>query len=264
MNNRRPEPHILAGAYAMDALTGADKARFERHLARCPECAREISEFAEATARLAVAAALPPPAALKDRTLAATERARQLPPATRQSAAPWRARHAAASGPARGLKAIGPPWWRPWIPRLALAAACAFVALAGILGVTARTAQHQLAQDLQRSHQVAAVLTARDATMLDAQVTTGGTATIVMSRQQRALVFAATGLRTLPSTKCYELWLLGPGGDKPAGMLPTARQGKTGPVIASGLAPADRLGLTIEPAGGSRHPTAPMILLLAL
>jgi hypothetical protein len=38
MNNRRPEPHTLAGAYAMDALTGADQAQFERHLARCPEC----------------------------------------------------------------------------------------------------------------------------------------------------------------------------------------------------------------------------------
>ena len=264
MNTRRPGPHTLAGAYAMDALTGADKARFERHLARCPECTREISEFGEATARLAAAAAIPPPAALKDRALAATERARQLPPAAPEAAAPWMARHAASRGPAGCVTAIGAPWRRRWAPALALAAACAFLVLAGILGVTARTAQHQLAQDQQRSHQVAAVLTAPDATMLDARVTTGGTATIVMSRQQRALVFAATGLRTLPSTQCYELWLLGPGGDKSAGMLPAPRQGKTGPVTASGLVHGDRLGLTIEPAGGSRHPTAPMILQLAL
>ena len=33
----------------MDALTGADQARFERHLTRCPECTREISELGEAT-----------------------------------------------------------------------------------------------------------------------------------------------------------------------------------------------------------------------
>ena len=77
-------------------------------------------------------------------------------------------------------------------------------------------------------------------------------------------MFAATGLPTLPSSQCYELWLLGPGGDKPAGMLAAPRQGKTGPVIASGLASGDRLGLTIEPAGGSRQPTSPMILELAL
>ena len=259
----RPEPHTLAGAYAMHALTGADRVRFERHLARCQECTREISEFAEATARLAAAAAVPPPAALKERALAATAQARQLPPVTSQAAAPWTARHAATVSSAGGIRAIG-LLRRPWVPRLALAAAAASMVLAGILGVTARTAQHQLEEDLLRSHEVAAVLTARDATMLDARVTTGGTATVVMSRHERALVFAAAGLRTLPSSNCYELWLLGPGGDKPAGMLPSPRQGRTGPVIASGLASGDRLALTVEPAGGSPHPTSAMILVLAL
>jgi hypothetical protein len=144
------------------------------------------------------------------------------------------------------VTAIGLPWWRPWIARLALAAACAFLVLAGILGVTARIAQRQLAEDLQRSHQVAAVLTAPDATMLDARVTTGGTATVVMSRRQRALVFAATGLRTLPSSQCNELWLLGPGQDKPAGMLPTARYFE---LIGSGLSGSEasqRVGVSLS------------------
>jgi anti-sigma-K factor RskA len=100
--------------------------------------------------------------------------------------------------------------------------------------------------------------------MLHARVTTGGTATIVMSARQRALVFAAAGLRALPSSQCYELWLMGPGGDRPAGMLPDAQQGMTGPVIASGLTAGDHLGLTIEPAGGARHPNTTMILVIAL
>ena len=30
--------HTLAGAYAMDAITGPDRDRFERHLAGCAEC----------------------------------------------------------------------------------------------------------------------------------------------------------------------------------------------------------------------------------
>ena len=89
--------------------------------------------------------------------------------------------------------------------------------LAGILGLAARAAQHQLAQDQHNSHTVAAILTARDATMISARVTTGGTATIVMSPRERALVFAAAGLHPLPSSQCYQLWLMGPGGDKPAG-----------------------------------------------
>jgi len=253
MRLRRIETHTLAGAYAMHALNAADNSRFERHLARCPECAAEIAEFGEVAARLAAAAAAQPPRALKDQAMAAAARVRQLPPLTGEAAADRMPRRR--------------PGWLPrraWAARLTLGAACASLVLAGIFGVTASTELHQLSQDQVRSRQVAAVLTARDAVMLDAKVRTGGMAAVVMSRRERALVFAATGLHVLPTSQCYELWLIGPGGDTPAGMLPAPRQGRTGPVIASGLASGDRLGLTIEPAGGSKRPTTPMILELAL
>ena len=45
-------------------------------------------------------------------------------------------------------------------------------------------------------------------------------------------------------------------------MLPSARM--TGPVVASGLRPGDRLALTAEPAAGTARPTTPMMLDLAL
>ncbi len=245
MRTSRPEPHTLAGAYALDALADTDRAQFERHLARCEHCTLEISEFREAVARLAAAAAAEPPPGLTGRALAAAARTRQLPPATREDAAPW-------------------PAPRPRVPRLALAVAAAAVVAAGLLGVADRTAAHRLDEQQLRGHAIAAVVTARDATMLSARVTTGGTATIIMSRRDRTLVFAAAGLRALPSSKCYELWLMGPGGDRPAGMLPDPRQDMTGPVIASGLTAGDRLGLTIEPAGGARHPGTTVILVIAL
>ena len=82
MTDRQPEPHTLAGAYAMDALDGQDRARFERHLERCEECTREVAGLHEATARLAGAAAVRPPDALKELLLAETARTRQLPPVT--------------------------------------------------------------------------------------------------------------------------------------------------------------------------------------
>ncbi len=85
-----------------------------------------------------------------------------------------------------------------------------------------------------------------------------------MSGREHALVFAATGLRPLPASRCYELWLMAAGDDHPAAMLPDPRQGMTGPVLASGLEPGDHLGLTIEPVGGSSHPTSPVILQVAL
>ena len=150
------------------------------------------------------------------------------------------------------------------MPRLALALAGAAVILAGILGLTARDARHQLQEDQRQSHVIAAVLTARDATMFSGRVSTGGTATVVMSAREHALVFAAAGLRPLPPSRCYELWLMGPGGDQPAGMLPEPQQGMTGPVLASGLRAGDHLGLTIEPTGGTPYPTTAAILLLPL
>ena len=43
-------------------------------------------------------------------------------------------------------------------------------------------------------------------------------------------------------------------------MLPSARHGMTGPVVASGLRPGDHLALTAEAAGGAARPTGPMML----
>jgi anti-sigma factor RsiW len=65
----------------MDAIPAADRARFERHLAGCGECAREIAGLREATARLATATAVPPPPGLKERVLVAAAATRQRPPA---------------------------------------------------------------------------------------------------------------------------------------------------------------------------------------
>jgi anti-sigma-K factor RskA len=264
MTDGRPEPHTLAGAYALDALAGTDLARFERHLARCQQCAQEIRGLREATARLATAAAAEPPPGLTERALAAAAQTRQLPPATPGSAAPWPARRPSRTRPAGSRSRAAATLRRAWIPRLALAAAAAAIAVAGFLGVAAHTAAHRPSGQQLRARAIAAVLTAPDVTMLSARVTTGGTATIVMSLRHRELVFAAAGLRQLPSSQCYELWLMGPGGDRPAGMLPGPRQGMTGPVIASGLTAGDRLGLTIEPAGGAPRPSTTMILAIAL
>jgi anti-sigma factor RsiW len=265
MRARRPEPHTFAGAYALDALTGADLSRFERHLARCEQCAAEVSGLREAAARLAAAAAAQPPPGLTERALAAAAHTRQLPRLTPDTARSWPGRAAAAAAAAgRAAGRRGGSLRQAWMPRLALALAAAAVAVAGFMGLAARSAQHQVQQDQSRSHQIVGVLTARDAHMVSARVTTGGTATVVMSVREHALVFAAAGLRTLPRSQCYELWLMTPGDDHPAAMLPDPRQGMTGPVLATGLKPGDRLGLTIEPAGGTFHPTAPVILQLAL
>ena len=243
--------HTLAGAYAMDAVSGPDRARFERHLAGCAECAREIASLREATARLATATAVPPPPALKARVLAAAAATRQRPPAAEPETA------------ARGWQARtwpGRTW--PGRGRLALAAgAVAAVAAAAVLfGLSNGSMHDQLSQAQASSQQIAAVLTARDATMMTGAVKGGGTVTVVMSHARRELVFTAADLHTPPAARGYELWLIGPVGDRPVGMLPPVRHGMTGPVIAAGLRPGDHLALTAEPPGGASRPTGPMML----
>ena len=73
-------------------------------------------------------------------------------------------------------------------------------------------------------------------------------------------MFTAKGLRPLPSSRGYELWLVGPSGTRPIEVLPPESDGMIGPVVASGLRNGDHLVLTAEPAGGSARPTTPMML----
>src|SRR5208337_5169920 len=184
------EPHTLAGAYAMDAISEPDRASFERHLAGCEECAQEIAGLREATARLATATAVPPPSGLKERVIAAAALTRQQPPP---------AAEASAEAPARVPGIV--PWFRALaLPRrMALAAAglaaVAVLAVAVAFGVANGSMRDQLSAAQASSQQVAAVLTAHDATMMTGAVAGGGTATIVMSHAMHALVFTAAGLR---------------------------------------------------------------------
>jgi len=262
------DEHTLAGAYAMDAISAPDRERFERHLTGCQECAREITSLREATALLGTAAAEPLPASLKERVMAAAAVTRQQPPADEAITEPH-TRSTRASTRARAAARVG-PWLRSltWPGRLALAtggaAAAAVLAVAIVFGLANGSMQQQLDQAQTRSQQIAVVLTAHDAVMTTGPVTGGGTATIVMSHARHALVFTAQGLRTLPASRGYELWLIGPAGTRPVGMLPAGSHGMTGPVIASGLRQGDHLALTDEPAAGSAHPTTPMMLYVPL
>jgi anti-sigma-K factor RskA len=245
---RGTDPHTLAGAYAMDAVTDDDRARFEQHLAECETCQAELRGLRETTARLAAAAEVRPRAELREQTVRAAAQIRQLPPA-------------GAVGPDRRP---APRRGRGWLPRLAIGIAAVFALVAGGFGYAMHGAEHRLNMAQSRSHAIANVLGAADAKMMTGRVSTGGSATVVMSHRASALVFTAADLRSLPRARAYQLWLMGPSGSRSIGVLPAARNGMAGPMVVSGLAPGDAVGLTVEPAGGSRQPTSAPILMLIL
>ena len=265
----RQDLHTLAGAYALDAIEpGSELTRFTRHLNRCQTCASEVRGFREVGTAMAFAAAAEAPAEMRDRVLTAAARTRQLPPEIRTHARPRRTRSSA-----------------PWIPWLSGVVATAAVAVAVFFGFAQAHTQQQLNQAQAQNHTLAQqqarveaeltqakqhdqalaqILGAPHVTLLSQRTTKGGVAVVVLDAATRKLVVATSGLPALPAGQVYQLWLIGPVKIVSAGLLPTAQAGVTTPVVATGIVKGDKLGLTVEPAGGSKQPTTTPILELPL
>jgi anti-sigma-K factor RskA len=242
---QRHELHLLTGSYALDALTGAERAEFEQHLDQCPSCAEEVRGLRETASRLAMATAVTPPPEMRQRVLAAASVTRQLPP-TGRGALPrpggWR-RPLSRAGLTAGI--------------LALAAAVVF------LLVTQLSTNRQLQQARQDNSAIAVVLAAPDARIESMPATAGGTVTAVMSLRQAEAVVTTSALPALPGTRVYQLWVMtSAGAAKSAGLLTVTSSGSTTPALAAGVRPGDRLGITVEPAGGTAQPTTTPVVVM--
>ncbi|GII03365.1 anti-sigma factor [Planobispora takensis] len=259
------DPHTLAGAYALDAVDDAERLRFEEHLERCAECAQEVRGFTETAARLGHAVALAPPPGMRERVLAQIGHVRQLPPVVAlpvpeipevpEAPPSPRARRTGRS------RRSGPAWW----PKLTAGLTAVSVAAAVVLGVMAIRAQDLLDMSRQDNRQIAAVLAAPDARAVTGRTDTGGRARAVISRSRDRLVFVSSGLSPLPESSTYQLWRIGPSGTTSAGLLrPDASGGDPPPVVVEGIGGTATMGVTVEPAGGSRQPTSTPLIMLTL
>ena len=239
--------HAFAGVDALDALDEDERDRFELHLRGCSACEAEVRGFTATATALGMAATVEPPPGLKQRVMAATNFARQFPPEVTNL------ERARLRQPARRS---------PMTSRLGLAVGGVGLAAAAVVSVVAVNARDQLNSVQAHAAAVTAVLSAPDARIAAASTGAGGTAVLVSSAARREMVFTSSGLRSLPSSKVYELWFLGPGTPRRAGLVPASSGGSTAPVLASGLAPGDKVGVTVELAGGTNTPTtAPIVVL---
>lgn len=262
------ELHTLAGPFAMDAVTAEERARFAAHLGECDQCRDDVREMREATARLGIAAAVRPRPELREQTIRAAFQLSQLAPEVPgEAASPAEPAPAAdtASPPAETRVSVlrqltGRVRPNKTLAMITLAAAALIIGVVGGYGLVANNVSTQVNHSQRQDHLIDAVLGARDAVIMTAQVSTGGDATVVMSHREHALVFSAHGLNALPDGQAYEIWLMGPSGERPAGMLKPGTGGMAGPAVVSGLAPGDMIGLTIEPAKGAVRPTSALIV----
>ena len=245
------EPHTLAGAFVLDAVSDIERASFAAHLAGCEQCRADVSELREAAARLGTAEAVRPRPELRELTIRAAYQTSQLAPVAGKRTNDHGTRRPA--GPRR-------PHRRRAVP--AMIGTAAALAIAAGVAVGTHYADQQGQRSQRQARVVSEVLGAPDAVMRTAQVSTGGMAIVVTSRHERMGVFIAHGLPALPRARRYEVWLMGPRGEHPAGLLTVRAKGMAGPVVIGPMSPGEMIGLTVEPASGSLRPTsAPVVLI---
>jgi anti-sigma factor RsiW len=238
--------HVLTGSYALDALPDPERAEFERHLPHCPSCDAEVRGLRETAARLAMARALQPPPGMEQRVLASTYRTRQLPPLAVDHQRRAQVSRLFAGQPGR-------------IPRrVAAFAAAASVAAAVALGVTQVSSQHRLESTRASDAAISRVVTAPDARIQTTRTRAGGSVTVVASAALREAVVTASGMVSPPAGRVYQVWVISPSGARSAGLMAGA-----GTLLASAVAPGDRIGITVEPAGGTSKPTTTPVAVLS-
>ncbi|MDF3299426.1 anti-sigma factor [Streptomyces tropicalis] len=241
--------HGLTGAYALHALHGDERAAFERHLAACDTCEQEVAEFTATTGRLALASTVRTRPVLREQVLRGITTVRQVPP----GAVPLeRVRRGVRRG--RGLAR--------WALAASVAAAAAFGGTAVWQYERAQDAQNQAAQAQRHAEDLAGVLASPDAKSRSARVA-GGAGTLVVSASRDQAVFVASRMAAPPRGKVYQLWFADGGRMRSAGLMDPGRSSQA--VLMQGAVDgASGVGVTVEPAGGSKQPTSPPVALLGV
>ena len=255
-------PQDLAAAYALGALPADEARRFEAFLATSPEARREVQEYREVAALLALAGPDSPgqaslPAGLRDRVLArvADQKARTLPAAARASA--------------------GRPSSAVWV---ALAASLLLAVGLGAGLVSARGKLAAVESELTARNsalaQTTQKLAEREATLnsiLDpgvqmVQLTSSGDPQpgiqLFWNRQRHEAIVHGFRLKPVPAGKAYQLWFIKDGAPVPSITFKPEANGDAQvqgiPVPEGGSLSA--AAITVEPEGGSAQPTSPIVM----
>ncbi|GAB2750023.1 anti-sigma factor [Amycolatopsis magusensis] len=248
-----PDMHTLAGAYALDALDDVERERFRRHLTECPSCAQEVRELQATAARLGAAVAEDPPPGMKAEVLASIRATRQEPPS------------AGGDRGGRSRRGGGAP---RWVVFLTTAAAVVGLALGGVFGGLALRTQGELDAARQQAAEASAKYAPMGELIASPDVVTvhdpGGHGTVVMSPSLDKAAFMASNLPARTPDQEYQVWLMHADGQvRSMGLVP----GGTAPgsvLTAQGLAGVAKIGITVEPRGGSPVPTSAPLLTISM
>ena len=291
----REELHLLSGAYALNALEGEEKNRFEAYLLTSEELRAEVDSLSDTAVSIGLATEpVSPPADLKTRLMAQIAVTPQLAPlpvarptltavsaaspeanlsqpsslrpsspqlsspqlSSTQGGAAEDIRTASLGAPSRVTARAAARWYtRPIVILVAAAAAVTLFVGGNILGLSAAD------ESQQQAAAVSAIVSAKDSQQAKAAVAGGGTATFVWSVGLRQSAVVIDKLPKLAGDKTYELWYIDKGSHATsAGTFSAASSGTTVSVLAGAMSAGDTFGITVEPSGGSKKPTtAPIV-----
>ena len=230
-----PDLITLATPYALHAVPDAEIAEIERRVAAATaDVARafdeEVRAVRETMALMSAATAIEPPDRLRGRILADVQ-----------------------SSSATGLRRRIRPW-----QATVLAAAAAVVIGLGALGVGMALRPTPTPSTAEQ------VFSASDVQTVSGQIPTGGTATVVFSRQKNAGVLVMNNVAPPQQGTVYQMWLIDPKGPHSAGTMAAKNVAPSTTAVLPDLGDSQTLAFTIEPPGGSAQPTSAPFAKLSL
>lgn len=279
----RDELHLLTGAYALNALSEAERAEVEKYLSESEEARTEVTELSDTAVMLGLSSTpVAPSPELKSNIMALIASTPQLTATPKTegrtdaepklaavtalpeapSAAPSAAEHAAirdiAAGPAEA-RAQSRWYRRPLNLIVAAAAAVALFAGGTVAGQQFTDSGYQ--QAMADAAMLAEITAASDVERSVSDVAGGGTATLVWSEslQRSAMMFES--LPELADDRVYQLWYIGDDGAVGAGIL-EASSDSNWRVLEGSMGGASAVGVTVEPEGGSEQPTTDPIVVI--
>jgi hypothetical protein len=231
-----PDLIALATPYALHAVPEAELADIERRVAAAPPAVAqafddEVRAVRETMAVMSAATAVEPPDQLRDRLL--TE---------------------VSSDPVRALR----PRIKRWQAAVLAAAAALVIGLGALgLGMALRPAPSPPSTAEQ-------VFAAPDVRTVTGQIPTGGTATVVFSREKNAGVLVMNNVAPPAPGTVYQMWLIGDKGPESAGTMDAKAVAPSTTAVLPDLGSSKALAFTVEPPGGSAQPTSPVFAELRL
>lgn len=248
----RDEAHQLSGAYALHAVDAEEAALVEAAMHESEDFCSEVIGLSDTAVALGLALpAQTPPPALRARLLDAIDSMPQLD--ADEAPAPVETVSDEHVAMPAGDHVVQRRRQRRRRPMVLLALATAAVVLFGGGFFVQRTI-------MEPQVEYSSIQAAADKVTREETIPGGGIATISWSKSEHRTAVVLNGV-TAPSGKVLQLWSIHDGVATSAGLY---ENGQHYAVISGTPSAGESLGVTVEPDGGSPHPTAPTIIRVKL